>query len=380
MPTAVPVGSMYLTLDIVERQLLEFFDDPAFPAHHRILLLPMGGSRWIVATPTLDIYMVDLAECDIAPLARLAQFPVGTRPIFAFDVLTAAQLDQLRAQARDLQAIYGVAPPAGVAAPGAVGAPSVWLFADTAHELFNTEVPDGQVHAGDSFLRGATGMVNTRLPGAPADDFVFVENVLVKDRMEWLADKRTGAGRDPRLLQLPEAPVAAPHSFRTALAAASATPATLGQFRGPSGAKDLLPLIAASSQEPMAYCAAHVASLGLAPKSSMAYEFRVLFWFIYSFVCIDRCDPYQSVAMEHVCRRVRQMTKAARKNSKFPDYEGLHHFVEHMADPGQSDPVGALDTHVAGQLRDEGFVMKQQRLAREEIEAAEKAKKGKNKE
>ena len=79
MPTAVPAGSVYPTLDIVERQLLESFDDPPFPAHHRILLLPMGGSRWIVATPTLDIYMVDLAECDSAPLARASQFPAPGR-------------------------------------------------------------------------------------------------------------------------------------------------------------------------------------------------------------------------------------------------------------------------------------------------------------
>ena len=70
MPTHVLVGSLYLTLDIIERQVLEFFDDPAFPAHHRILLLPMGGSRWIVATPTMDIYMVDLDGNQVA----------GTRP------------------------------------------------------------------------------------------------------------------------------------------------------------------------------------------------------------------------------------------------------------------------------------------------------------
>ena len=112
------------------------------------------------------------------------------RPIFAFDALTADQLGQLRAQARDLQAIYGVAPPAAVAAPGAAAVASVWLYADTAHDLFNTEVPDGRVHAGDSLLRGATGMVNLRPPGG-GDDFLFVENVLVKDRFEWLADKRS---------------------------------------------------------------------------------------------------------------------------------------------------------------------------------------------
>ena len=150
----------------------------------------------------------------------------------------------------------------------------------------------------------------------------------------------------------------------------------MAQFRGTaSAARDLLPLIAASSQEPMAHCGAFITASGLAPKGAAAHELKVLYWFIYSFVCIDRGDPYQSVAMEHVCRRIRQMTKAVRKCAKFPDYGGLHHYLEHMADAGVADPVGTLDSQIASHLRDEGFVLKQQRLAREEQEAIDKKRK-----
>ena len=104
-----------------------------------------------------------------------------------------------------------------------------------------------------------------------------------------------GAGRDPRLTNLPEAPANAPHPFRTALAAAFTTSPAMAQFRGTaSAARDLLPLIAASSQEPTPYCAAFITASGLSPKGTVAHELKVLYWFIYSFVCSDLGDPYRA--------------------------------------------------------------------------------------
>ena len=71
-----------------------------FPSHHRLGMVKLGQGKWIVGTPTLDIYADDLSGQGITPLVRNAPFPVMGRPIFAFGALTPAELGSVRARAR----------------------------------------------------------------------------------------------------------------------------------------------------------------------------------------------------------------------------------------------------------------------------------------
>ena len=46
-----------MSLDIAERQILQFYgdEDPPFLWHHRILLVPLGEGEWIICTPDYDV-------------------------------------------------------------------------------------------------------------------------------------------------------------------------------------------------------------------------------------------------------------------------------------------------------------------------------------
>lgn len=57
------------SLDIPESQILVYDEGDQVPWHARILLVRAGGSRWIWASPTLDMQCEDLAEVeDLRPL------------------------------------------------------------------------------------------------------------------------------------------------------------------------------------------------------------------------------------------------------------------------------------------------------------------------
>ena len=65
-----------------------FAGDPAYPWHHRLLLLRVEGSRWIVATPTLDLEVTDLQEAeDLVTLQRDGEFPAACVPRCSFNAI-----------------------------------------------------------------------------------------------------------------------------------------------------------------------------------------------------------------------------------------------------------------------------------------------------
>ena len=80
------------TFDIPERQTSQNFPDgPHFTEHHRIFFLRVSGARWIVGTPTHDVFEEYMTGETLAPLERNGLFPLEGRPVFAFGPLTAAE-------------------------------------------------------------------------------------------------------------------------------------------------------------------------------------------------------------------------------------------------------------------------------------------------
>ena len=155
----------HISLDVVERQILCYYeDDPHFEWHHRLLLISLGGSRWLVATPTLDVHQEDFDGVPIRALARQSRFPLECRPAFAFGAMTQEVLDGLRMTARTTAEILGVEVPVAAISDGNVG----WFYSDPASLMFGQEVaPATAADAGRAVHRGSCGLVEEpATPGA----------------------------------------------------------------------------------------------------------------------------------------------------------------------------------------------------------------------
>eukprot|EP00971_Amphidinium_carterae_P127716 2530224-Amphidinium_carterae.1 len=121
-------------LDILEKQVaIDFFQDQ-YHWHHRVLLLPAGQGKWIVCTPDHEVQFQDLTEHRVIALPRGAVVPSRiVDSFYTFDPFQDGELDRIRAEARSLAEILGVAVPAQSLAL------SRWVIADTAHERFGQE-------------------------------------------------------------------------------------------------------------------------------------------------------------------------------------------------------------------------------------------------
>eukprot|EP00974_Lingulodinium_polyedra_P035778 3434481-Lingulodinium_polyedra.AAC.1 len=95
---------MARTLDSdLDQVAIDFFQDPAFRWHHRLLLVQLTGSKWVVATPDLHVETCDLGDHRVIPLDRDAEWPARLlNEVYAFDPLDGPTRDTLMAQATRL--------------------------------------------------------------------------------------------------------------------------------------------------------------------------------------------------------------------------------------------------------------------------------------
>jgi hypothetical protein len=198
---ANPTGGLeadLLTLDVVETTVLHGFPTDQFPYHQRHLT-PLGGSRWLVATPTLDVHEEDFASEEVVLPSCHAVFPIcttlgGVRPGL-FSDLTADQFVHLRFRAAALSLILAGPPP--VAALPAND--PVWLYADSAFEAFITFVPAADVASGRIYATGHFAPIEARNPDVETQ-WMSVGRLRRGGRAVSLSENREGAGRDLRLL------------------------------------------------------------------------------------------------------------------------------------------------------------------------------------
>ena len=95
----------------------------------------------------------------------------------------------------------------------------------------------------------------------------------------------------------------------------------------------------------------------------------------YLLSAVDRLNLSRLHAAEHLSRRILQIQRAARKNPRNPSFEGLEVFGRHL--PGVSQPLrtAEFDKFVTDAQKVDAFVMKQDRLMREETAALQKQSK-----
>ena len=354
------------TLDIPETQALEGYPADRFPYHHRILLIRVSEGVWIVATPTLDVFQTDLRNEDVVPLGRNSSFPLDVRPIFAFEVLTIEQLASIRSRGAALANILGATIPAAVSSSDAF-----WLYADPSLELFNVPVPIAIVNTPDAtIMREAVGLVKTSLDGATL--WTTMERVSAAEREDWVFEKRSGPGRDPRLGPLGEAADGLLPLFRETIEKKSSTLALHTTFRGPRAVAEVESAFVSSGSEPPTYSGSWLANSGVNPKSALAIEHTVLVWCLWFMAVVDRLSLRNLTSAEHISRRLLQIEKAVAKSPKSPDFEGLDAYAEHFSHGASSVATPAFDQHVADTQRVRATIQKQSRLAREEADAEAK--------
>ena len=127
------------TLDVPERQLLiDFFADAnGFFWHHRILLVHVRETTWVVCTPDQSVQMLDVSQHRLVMLSRNAAFPpdrvVSTYSCDPAD-FTDAIMARLRTEAAAMAEILGGGP-AVPAQPAAAVAVS-WRISDLSHAQF----------------------------------------------------------------------------------------------------------------------------------------------------------------------------------------------------------------------------------------------------
>ena len=88
------------SLDVEEKQALVGYG--LAELHHRVLFVSMGPGRWIVGSPTGDVFEEDLSTAtELMPLARAVPVPAFAGNIFMFrpSESTDVNIQRLRDQA-----------------------------------------------------------------------------------------------------------------------------------------------------------------------------------------------------------------------------------------------------------------------------------------
>ena len=269
------------------------------------------------------------------------------------------------------------APPDAAPVVVAAAGDSVWLYSDPSFVHFGLQVPDDLIPG--AVTEDKVGLTTGTLADGTAL-WTSMQKVAPADRDAWLSAKRTGAGRDRRLLPIAELPAPASLAdrplYRVALdAGSSAAEPDRAVFEGPSTHAELSAAISASGGEPPAFLNQWLQTSGVNASGQLAREFSGIVLALWYGQCFDLVDIRTTVMGEHLSRRALQIMRAVRRCPKAPDFSGLEIHTRHWPDSTGAVRAPAWDKFVMENQKVAGQYLKQSRLQREEEESAEKKKK-----
>ena len=361
-------------LNIDERQVFINFDyDANFRWHHRVLLHGLGDSRWIWATPDLEVQMGDLADHEVVLLARGARVPRRCHGAYMFDPISAADLADLHAQAKDLSTIMGSTLPSG-SLPTINVEKASWRVSDARHPAFGAEVPVETVATEATFIsKGDVALV--LLDGSWTTCALSKE---LETGESFGARLREGAGRDPRLLATRrQFDGRRFYPFPDLVGAVTESKVDHWPISGPRSVAEFLAGVRQAGFESLvAYHAFWLRSSGVSDKAGVAREHKLLCEVVRLAGEFDQVNIAGLSSMELLARRIYQIEMAVRKNPKTPDFNGLEMLVDTATDSSGSVVVSSVQQWLASQQRDEAFILKQRRLWSEESASANKPEKG----
>ena len=368
---------MARTLDVPEVQVLvDFFGDAdGLFWHHRLLLQQGPDSRWIWATPDLDVQHGLLSRHRVVPLRRNMEFPADkVAETYAFDPdISDGDLARLRADALALAKVLGfpvTATPGGVAA----GGDSRWRMSDPAREDFGEAVPDeAMADAASVRVEGNAALVLVD------GEWAHASRVEESKKAEWLREKRAGPGRDLRLLADERdgqgrrfMPFARAMELSRVDPSSGLSASSGGIFEGPMAAHEFLGNINQMGLTLLTHDAAWRARSGVGEKSAAARAHKDWSEIGHALFTRDLIDAPNTIAGEMIFRKIIQIEQAVRRNPKQPDYEGLDIITANMVDESGAVYTRKFTGWVGEQQRAEAFIMKNSRQYHEEKTAAAK--------
>ena len=373
------------SLDIVEGQVLVEMEDGVGEMFHlHILHHRISAGVWITSDPFGTLQLDDLSDLEVVPVTRAAPLPMAGRPFLLPPEYTDEQLRGLRARAKQFALMHGWVDPGAAAAIGAAapagGSPDGWFYSDTAIDQFGQEVSSSVLTDATAFhMEGSVGLFKVDFADGEGPVWTTGQRVLRDDVTEWLAAKRSGSGRDRRLLpqdlKEEKKSVLVREAVRECDTAAVPDPMV---FSGPAAIKEVVKSVESSGLEFQGWATQYLSTSGLSPKSGLAIEFVQAAYTLYFLLCVDLLDVCHLRAAEHIARRVLQIQKAVRRSPKNPDFEGLDAYSQHLVDSTGSVYAPEFDKHVANEMKSTALTLKQDRLNREEKEA-EATRRAKNK-
>ena len=342
--------------------LLHFADDAAgLVWHHRILLHKIGGGKWVVLTPDLELQVEDMGARRHIVLGRHAPFPghlLDECYIFEAE-LGKAELDRQRRLARTMGAILDDSVQVGVEA-------MQWYVADPSSSKFGKPIPIERVE--DVVTLGDHGLVQwegdtlylRELASADVESFV-------EERKEATGDLRTlGDHRDPQGKR---------HlSFKDGISLMRETKLDDWPFKGPRSVLEYLKAILAGPGELIGYHNMWLRSSGVAWNSAAAHEHHHLCEVLRLAISVDQLDVTNLTCCESVTRRLIVLEIAVQRSPQAPDFSGLDLVAETPVTSQGQAVTTAMNLWITERLKERAQIQKQSRLFREELQ--KKGKKG----
>ena len=365
------------TLDVEFSQVLVDFpeDQNGFVWHHRLLLVSLGGSRWICSTPTQSIQVLDLGDHRVIVLPRAGPFPAArAAETFAFDPadITPAVLADLMREARELSVLHGAQP------DGPALSDQVWRICDTSHASFGEELPAAVLGNADLFLE-RDGEALVRIDGKWTH--ARREAPPVSGREAFIRAYHSGPGRDKRLMGDVRDP-----DGRRFMPLATIMPLLLEHvwpawpISGPRSVREFLVAVRAAGHTALSeYHNEWIRTSGVSDKAAFAREHKFLLDLLRVFLQYDQVDASSLAGCELLLRRIYQIEMAVRRSPKAPDFEGLEFLMETAVDGTGAAVLPSIAKWVGETQHKEAFTLKQMRLWAEEKASLERRKKGDNK-
>ena len=91
-------------------------------------------------------------------------------------------------------------------------------------------------------------------------------------------------------------------------------------------------------------------------------------WGLHAAIVLDKLEPRSLAIVEHSCRRCTQIMKAVCRNPRAPDFENLASLMRHVGSGSSGLYMPEFEKDLAETQRNEGLMLKNARLHREEVE------------
>jgi len=345
-----------MALDCEEPQVLVRFVDDQIQWHHRVLIRRLSAAIWIALTPDGELQVIDLSEYDILPLARGGNIPAQAGgDTYLFGGPLGAELSGYHAAATRMASVLGATTSTAVGSAAAAS----WRVADTAAVEFGTEVAaDLVTSAASGVVKGSVGLCRC---GEPAQ-WLFVELVPTGEFAAWEADKRSGAGRDPRLApaEVTTNPTVRPLSelVSNLKPVDTAKMSRPWPHEGPRAIMEVLTSILGLGLVLTTYSPYWAREAGIHLEATLAWEHKIICHALSLVLGYDGLDISNLASAEYLSRRLIQIERAVRVDPKAPSFVGLAGMIRYAQDERGGLATREFTNHMAQQAESEARILK----------------------